>query len=39
MLQYYLTENFMTLMLLAALIVILIVNRGTQIPAARYLIL
>lgn len=36
MLQYYLTENFMTLMLLAALIVILIVNRGTQIPAARY---
>ena len=36
MVQYYLTDNFMTLMLLAALIVALIVNRESQIPASRY---
>ena len=36
MLRYYLTDNFMTLMLLAALIVALIVNRGSQIPASRF---
>ncbi len=36
MLLYYITENFMTLMILAALIVALVVNRNAQIPAARY---
>lgn len=36
MFLYYLTSNFMTLMLLAGLIVVLIVNRKTQIPASRY---
>lgn len=37
MLRYYFTENFMTLMILAALVVILIVNRSVQIQGARYL--
>ena len=36
MLLYYFTDNFMTLMILAALITALIVNRSARIPAARY---
>lgn len=36
MLLQYLTNNFMTLMLLSALITVIIVNRGRDIPATSY---